>query len=255
MYSELYKRDTYLNKDIPSIFGRHIYEYDMHHAGISITREFSLLPDESIDKIEKTAKNKKDIAVLLGKIQKKDKEYKEKLAKGFIEARRLFFEANQIEDNQILTIKKDAIFTLKPCKVINFGHISYSLKHQYTSYLYTEKYEIYYGYDNDELDVKGIDDVLLIQHKDYICNLLKKFFYKMENETKEDVLRFLRIMIDKYKRLELDCGYYRSFDRNSNYLSKDGEYIYSEITPMLLPTIEIGVNYMNILVKLVESVL
>lgn len=253
MYSELYKRDTYLNKDIPTIFGRHIYEYDMHHAGISITREFSLLPEESIDKIEKKARNKKEIAILLGKIQQKDKEYKEKLAKGFVEARRLFFESNQLEDNHILSIKKDAIFTLKPCNVTNFGHISYSLKHLYTSFLYTGKYEFYYN--TDVLDVKGMDDILLKKHENYICSIIKKFFYKMENETKEDTLRYLRVMIDKYKRLELDCGFYRSFDRNSNYLSTDGEYIYSEVTPMLLPTVEIGVNYMDVLMKLVESII
>ena len=253
MYSDLYKRDTYLNKDIPSIFGKHIYEYDIHHAGISITREFSLLPEESIDKIEKKARNKNEIAILLGKIQQKDKEYKEKLAKGFVEARRLFFEANNIEDNQILTIKKDAIFTLKPCNIVKFGSIIFSLKHHYTSFLYTGKYEFYYNMD--ELDVEGINDVLLKEHEKYICSIINKFFYKMENETKEDVLRYLRVMIDKYKRLELDCGLYRSFDRNSNYLSKDGEYIYSEITPMLLPTVEIGVNYTDILMKLVESII
>lgn len=253
MYSELYKRDTYLNKDIPYIFGRHIYEYDMHHAGISITKQFHLLPEESINKIEKKAKNKKDIAVLLGKVQQKDKDYKEKLAKGFVEARRLFFEANKLEDNQILSIKKDAIFTLRPCKYTEFDYITYSLKHHYTSYLKLDKYELYYNLD--ELDVKGIDDVTLINHKDFMIDLIKRYFYKMENENKESTLRYLRVMIDKYKRLELDCGYYRSFDRESNYVTKDGEYVYSEITPMLLPDMEIGVNYMNILMKLVESIL
>ena len=135
MVSELYKRDTYLNKDIPYLFGKNIYEYDIHHAGISITREFSLLPEESIDKIEQKAKNKKEIATLLGLIQREDKEFKEKLAKGFVKARQLFFESNGIEDNEILSIKKDAIFTLKPCKKVTFGFIEFNMKHLYSSYL------------------------------------------------------------------------------------------------------------------------
>ena len=58
-YSSLYKRDTYLNKDIPFIYGTNIYEYDMHHAGISICKYFDLLPEEEIERIENKSKNKK----------------------------------------------------------------------------------------------------------------------------------------------------------------------------------------------------
>lgn len=267
MSSELYKRDTYLNKGIPRIFNKHIYEYDMHHAGISISRELNLLPDDVLDRIENKAKNKKEIAVLLGKIQKKNSEYKEGLKNGFEEMRKRFFNANELEDEDILSIKKDAIFVFKPCNMLTFGEVVFSLKHDYTSYIYTGPYEFYYqsdvsfdlekreGFILEGLDVKGLGDELIYLHKDYVIQFIKKVFYKMEQEGKENVLRYIRVMSDRYKRLELDPGFYREFNRESNYRSKDENITYSFITPMLLPSIDISYNYQNVILAMLKAVL
>lgn len=253
MDSTLYKRDVFLNKEIPHIFNKEIYEYDMHHAGISISRELNLLPDDVLDKIEERAKNKKEIAISLGKIQKKDNNYKEGLKNGFEEIRRRFFESNELEDFNILSIKKDAIFTLIPCKNLIFGKVVFSLKHKYTSYMYTGSYELYYNIN--ELEVKGLDDLQLFHHENHVTEFLKRVFYKMEEEGKESALRYVKVMSDRYKRLELDPGFYRDFNHASNYRSKDGEFIYSDITSLLLPSIDISYNYQNVILPVIKAIL
>lgn len=254
MMSELYKRDLYLT-DTMSLFGTDIYEYDIHHAGMSISREYQLLPEEVLDEVEKTAKDKKEIAVLLGKLQRKDQKFKEGLAKGFVRARKEFFESNELEDCQIISIKKDAIFTTCECKHQQFGEIVFVGKHHYTSFLQIGKLEFYYDSDKDELDVKGIDDKDLEYVKDGIPNFIKKFFYKMEFEGKEATKHFIRSFSDSYKRLELDPEYYRSFDRNHNFVTWDEETMYTDIGPDLLPSINIGYNYLNIITPFLVSIL
>lgn len=252
MLSELYKKDLYLNKDIPYLYGKEIYEYDIHAAGLSITKEFKLLSEKEIKKIENKP-NKKAIAIAIGIAQRKDKVYKEELAKGFIKARKLFFEANNLEDYQILSIKKDAIFTLVPCNVQRFGEIEFLQKHKYSSCMMTDKYEFYYG--RDEIDVKGLDDAVVYHHQDFLLSFMKKFFYTVECGTKQDGMRMLRVMIDRYKRLELDPGYYREFNRENNYKEKSGELVYSDVTPMLLPDIDISFNFINIILPLLKTLL
>ena len=252
-FSSLYKRDTYLNKDIPFIYGSDIYEYDMHHAGISICKYFNLLPESEIERIETKSKNKKQIAVILGKLQRSNPEFKKNLAQGFIDAREMFFRENKLQDEDILSIKKDAIFTLRTCEHTAFEDIQFSLKNHYSSFVYTGLYEFYYAYD--KLDVKGIDDRNLYMFKDNIMQFISKVFYKMENGSKEDILRYIRVFSDRYKRLELEPEYYRSFNREGNYRSKDGEYIYNMATPELLPEIDISFNYLNVILPLLKTII
>ena len=250
--STLYTRDTYLNKDLPHIFGQDIYEYDIHRAGLSITKEFKLLPEDKIEEIETLSKDKTEIAVRLGKIQRKDDKYKEGLKQGFIAARKLFFESNLLEDHQILSIKKDAIFTLVPCETRRFGYIEFSLKNHYSSFLCTKRYEFYYN--DSHMDVKGIDDKRLYLHREYMVKLITTYFKKMEEEGQESTLQYLRYMIDMYKKKKLNIGYYRSFDSESSYKTKDGILEYQDITDLLLPTIDINKNY-GIIIELITHTL
>ena len=44
--SQLYKRTTWLNKNIDFSFGSSITEYDMKSAVLSLIKEFKMLPDD-----------------------------------------------------------------------------------------------------------------------------------------------------------------------------------------------------------------
>ena len=110
MTSELYKRSLYLNKNIDYLFGVDICEYDIESAGLNIIKYYGLLPQDRITYLEgmsKEARNKQ-----IGIYQRDDSVFKEALSEGFVNIRKEFFELNEIEDDDILSIKKDAIFTL-----------------------------------------------------------------------------------------------------------------------------------------------
>ena len=250
----IYKRDTFINTGIPYLFNSEIIEYDMKSAGFSIIKEFNLLSKNKIERLNSMEKERRNKQI--GLYQRDDEIFKEALKTGFIEARRLFFEANSLEINDILSIKKDAIFTTKVCKEQKFGEILFRPKNYYTSYIYlkTERrpVELYYG--NNNIDVKGISSSKLKDHEEFMLKFLKTYFNKMESSTKESVLSWLIRFVTKYKMKGVENGYYRSFDDRSviDVLDVDLDetgFIFENETS---ENIDISYNYFNVLLKLIK---
>ena len=102
MKSNLWERSLWLNTTMEYIFGSRIVEYDMKSAGLSLVTYFKLLPESTIDDIRRM--EKKARVIKLGLIQREDKEFAKKLSDAFKEARRMFFEANGIDEESILSI-------------------------------------------------------------------------------------------------------------------------------------------------------
>jgi len=253
--SEIYLKDNYTNPNIPYLFNRDIEEYDMRRAGISLCKEFKLLDKEIIKEIEALPKLKGDKK--LGLLQRNNKQFKEELAGTFKIARQMFFEVNELEDNDIIAIKKDAIFTTKKCKITKIGdNIEFRNKNSYSAFIQLgKKIEIYYNDDN--LDVKGISDECLSYHEKYMVKFLKEFIKKMETLESKQVLAYLKRFIDKYKRKELEVGYYREFNAISKFdIIGEEDYDYNEASASLnrIPadSINIRYNFDNILLKLVQ---
>ena len=103
------------------------------------------------------------------------------------------------------------------------------------------------------MDIKGLGDADEKLHEEYFIDFLNKFFKKSENSSKQDVLKFLRIFIDKYKRLELDINFYREFKSGGKFVYKDG-YSSSMVYDINIEKLDIRYNY-NILISLVQYTL
>ena len=248
----IYKRDTYINNNIPFIFNSEITEYDMKSAAFSIIKEFKLLDKSKIEKLSKLEKEKRNKQI--GIYQRDDEAFKETLKLGFIEARRRFFEANSLNINDLLSIKKDAIFTKKKCKYQEFGEILFRPKNTYTSYIYlkTERksVELYYNYE--VLDVKGISDTKLDLHREYMLKFLNKYFNKMETDNVSSTLSWFMRFLTKYKNKELEVGYYRTFDDRSIIEMDDVDTMTFVFENETSDNIDIRYNYFNILLKLAK---
>jgi hypothetical protein len=174
------------------------------------------------------------------------------LSESFKDVRKLFFEFNNLETTDIVSIKKDAIFVKKRCDVQKFGdYINFRPKNYYSSYINLGKrLEFYYG---KELDVKGISDENLELHREYMIDFIKKFINRMETESALDVITFTKRFIDKYKRKELAIGYYRTFDSRSKYMMLDEtEGLYQNYFEEDKDDVDITYNYFNILLKLIQ---
>lgn len=247
---ELWENETYINPNIFYLFNTEIIEYDIKSAGMNISRAFNLIDEKFYDKLKSLPKDKR--VKELGLKQRNDYEFTENLKKAFVNTRRLFIEANHLSEENIVSIKKDAFFVTKRCDETKFYDIiEFKEKNTYSSYIHlNRKIELYYN--TDKLDVKGIGDEKLKLHEDYILDLLKKFFVKMESDDKIKVIDFMRRFIDKYKRKELESGYYRRFDGMSEFdvNMPESEYIFNP--EIHKEYIDISYNLTQVLLKLIK---
>ena len=212
MKSELYKRTLYLNRSIPWLFGRRIVEYDIKSAGYNIIRHFKFLPDNIIEMLGRLEKHDRHVAI--GKMEKKNEELKTNLKKGFQACRKKFFEANNIDDDEILSIKKDAIFLID--RIVDntkFDTIEFVNKNEYYAFMYFNKIEFYF---NDNVcDCKGIRDEKAELHQHYMLDIMGEFARLMIRGDKNKQLKFIKEVAVAYRNKELDPGYYRELNSDS----------------------------------------
>lgn len=240
--SELHLRDLWKNSNVPYLFNRIITEYDMERAGLNLIREYQLLPDSTIKKLQ--AMGKHDCDVSIGNLQRKNKEFAKQLSEAFATARKEFYHRNGLDEEHIISIKKDAIFTSKECNHQRIGtHINFRVKNQYTSYMKigrAPEMELFYQYST--IDVKGMSDEVQELHNDGFLKFFLTFFHKAETEPGERILRFLRTTIDRYKNLSLPLEYYREFNSRSSYVLLNGES-YGEYWEEEKENLDIHYNY------------
>lgn len=243
-------KTNFTNKNILYLFNRTIYEYDISSADINLCIYYKILPQEKIDSILKLDKMRRVIKI--GNMRK-DKEFSDKLKNAFSDIRKEFYDANDIDINDIVAVKKDAIFTTKMCDVTKFGNVEFKVKNVYSSYIQLKGLEIYYNVQ--KCDVKGIDDELLVKHEDGMLKIIKNFFKKMETGSIQDTLIYLNRMSSQYKRRELPLEFYREFNFNSKYTLLESEDTYDEFWEEDKKDLNIAFNLINILIPLVKIAL
>jgi hypothetical protein len=238
----LWEKDNY-NTPVNALFNHTIIEYDMKSANTSLAREFELLPEDEIKRIENLPKTEREITI--GLLKRDTEGYSEKEKAAFIIARKLFYEDNKLEDEEIVAIHRDAIFTLRYVDYERVTkNINFRKKNEYTSYL---NLGVKVFQKNDGIDVKGIDDDLYEEkHKDYFGSFLHDFIHRVEVTPKDSYMRFLVNFYDQYKWRKLDSGYYREFNARSQFHYLDGRYAEEEYQEDL-STLDISFNLKLIL--------
>lgn len=127
-------KQLWLNPNIEYLFDDEIIEYDMRDAGFSLVKQYRLLPDETIRELTKLGKGE-ERHIAIGKLQGADKEFSKALSDKFTEIRKIFIAQNELNDDDIVSVKKDAIFTIGKCSKLRFGSLIFTPKNTYTSYL------------------------------------------------------------------------------------------------------------------------
>ena len=242
----LYKSINWFNRSIPFVVNRPIVEYDMRRAGLSVIKEFKLLPQNMIEKLDDMEKKKSDIAI--GKLRRKDKAFSQRFAEGMEQARKLFIEENHLEEPDIISIKNDAFFVIGECQHREFGCIEFRPKHTYTSFITLNRIEFYYN--QNRIDIKGLGDDAIRHHENYLIQMIQRIISMMETGRKSEVLIFMRHMIDSYKALELQIDYYREFSVQDKYRTLNGE-LYGEYWDDRKDELDITFNYENVMLPLV----
>lgn len=244
MEHQLYEHDLYLTKAYYYRFNKVLIEYDMKEAGLSITKALKLLPEKEIKKIE--ALDKASRTRRIGLIQRDNPTYKKELQEGFVYYRKRFFEENNLQFEEIHSIKKDAIFTTRYCDICNFDHyITFRPKHKYTSYIFLKRTgEIYYA--PNDYAIKGMQNDNIKLHDGGMNDIIKNLCNKMETRGNIPAINYMRTIIDSYKSGELPLSCYRRFDKQSTFDKFDPEL--DQI--ISVDEVDISYNLFNVLIPL-----
>lgn len=215
----LWERVNY-TADISYLTNIFITEYDISKCNINVLYTKKVIDKNIYDYLYNSERMVRQTFV--GKLQKDNPEIAKILKSGIIESKKMFFEANNIQDRDVLSIKNDAVFLInKKAKVTNFGLINFMPKGVYTSFFKLRGLEIYYYYNNmnkmEYIEVKGISEKALAKHEGYFLQLLKDVFYSIQVNGPEITLRMIKDFYMEYITKKLPIEYYRKFDSSSNY--------------------------------------
>lgn len=211
----LWKRDTYL-QDIDYIINSNIYEYDMKNAGYNLAIYYGLLDNKMIDYLE--GLTKQDRTIQIGMLMRDNKGFRRNLSEAFSDMRRKFFINNNIQRDQILSIKKDAIFLINTtCDKTKFRNVEFVMKNRYTSFHKFDRIEFFYRNRSREVAVKGIRDEKLEYHKDGMLSFLTDIFHLLETSDNSRVVSKIKKFASMYKKMELPIDFYRELNSGSMF--------------------------------------
>ena len=225
------EKTTWFNDNIEYLFNEDIFEYDMSDAGMSLIKEFKLLPQSKIEELSKLDKEKRHIAV--GCLQRDDGSFSSSLLNKFAEIRKIFMQTNSLQDNEIISVKKDAFFVTRKCNRVNFGKIKFNIKNEYSSYIRFPRNKNIEMYYHNEIDIKGLGQLAINRHRIYWIYFIRQYISKMETKD-PSIKRFMKRFISDYKNGNLDEEYYIEF----NNLSKDYNPLYN-LQNLLVPLTQI----------------
>lgn len=154
---------NYLNDSLTYYSGE-IFEYDMKHAYPSILKGTDFIfEDKNLrNDIESLNDyhNKKEMLIRIGKEFKKNKDMVKYVNDTIIETLENFQISNNLDINNVITIKKDALFVTKRCNNLKYSNIEFSLKNNYNMYFYDSikrhEYFILKKLNKLSFDIKGI---------------------------------------------------------------------------------------------------
>lgn len=222
MVSSLWSK-KYYTAPIDYITSSFIREYDISKADISIFLSKGVITQEQYNflyRIPGLARN-----IQMGILQQEQPELKKVLNCGIEDIRRQFFEVNGIQDQDVLSIKNDAIFLInKVPAVTSFDGVTLKNKNTYTSFYKLPRRfnkEFYYYLDRindiEKLDIKGMGEREQQVHADYMTEFLLVLFNSIELFPLDDAIQLLQTFYNRYINRELDIGYYRRYDQISGY--------------------------------------
>ena len=222
LYSNLFQKNTYV-MNVDYIVSSLITEYDMSKGNISILRYMNLIDDNLYWELYNAPKQER--VVRIGLMLRENKELNKAINDGFIEAKRLLFESNRIQDREVQAIRNDAVYLInRKLNYTQFGPITFMEKNIYNEYFKIAKKEYYYYFDPitqfEKLDIKGINDAVLPLHEKYMLDFIKAIMWSVQNEPIEEAIGMIKAFDEKYLNFELESGFYRRFDSESKFQTR-----------------------------------
>lgn len=237
------------NRDYPFIHNNEVIEWDIKSANTSLMSYYNLQSEEIIQRLSNLEKSKREVAV--GKLMKKDKEFAKKLEESFNLIIEEFFNANNLSWDNVVSVKKDAVFVKNHSIVMSeFGDVRFIPKNQYKHVLLLPRYEFYLS--DSKCDVKGLPDKKIELHESGMIE-----FIRTSLEIADDFItmhKYFAEYVKAYKNKELEFDHYREFTPDSLFrIGGDCQMLAEEMIEEDIDFLDISYNYINIVIPTIQA--
>ena len=216
-FSKLYERTSYLNKKVDLVINS-IIEYDIRSANTSSLRNAGALTERELSSIEELPRHDRQVAI--GKMIKENPKVGKIIHDQITWAKSNLFRANGIQDEEILSIKNDAVYIIgRKLKSLKFGAMEFRPKSVYSAYMMLDGLEVYYDGKEKRVDIKGIsDDILEIEdHQKGILSFMATCMGYIVRDRRDALTKYLIEYTSQYKKKELPVEHYRELSKYNAY--------------------------------------
>ena len=238
----------------PTINSR-IVEYDIKSGNTSVMEYFQLRTITLIEELKSLGKKERVVAI--GNMMREDKEFSKKLEESFNKIVELFIQENHLSEDDIVSIKRDAVFVkMRENLITDFGtSVHFIPKNEYVGFIKLKNIEFWIK-DKNGIDVKGIDDELLHLHENGMLSLIR-YIYENASKSGMDKVFMNRIFSEVlrcYKNRELEFDVYREFNPESKFkiLMMNQFVMMDTMTETMIDRCDIRYNFENILIPLIR---
>lgn len=212
--------------EIPFIFGRNIFEYDIKQANIHALLAANKISLEEFRYLSLAPKQIREIEI--GNRIKDNPELYQDIQRVICEAKYWFMSLNEIQPNQILRIANDSLYVQTPINNyspivrVNEVTIEFVMKNHFMNYMkFTNQILFFCNTSGDywNIDLKGIKQSNHVLHQEFIsliCNIVDA----RNNGGKEIAISEFNKIYNAYVSYQLPISCYREMNSDSLYKIK-----------------------------------
>lgn len=232
-----------------------IYSYDMQQAGLSVLREKKILSKEEGERYAALPKHERVVAI--GKLCQSSQEITQELEEGLKDAVFDFCRVNDIGEDDLISIKKDAIYCIKAATTLRMGdYVQWIEQTKYHCFYSFRGVEVYFSNTENILDIKGITDDGRKLHSLHFSPLLAQMLRNAIATNRQAQMLFFKNLRRDYLSLSLHQECYREFTRDSKYKLNQtlaGMSLYSDF--YVPDSVDISYNYQHVMVPIISSII
>jgi hypothetical protein len=190
--------------------------YDLRAAGLSAARELDLIPEAEFSRLMGLPKKQRQVAV--GKMYREDPAFGSAVEARIAEAMSTFISENGLAQEDIISVKRDAVYSKKPCSSLSVGEfLSFRESAKFSSFVKAPGLEFYYSSWDNTYEVKGISPERLVLHSGFMLDALIGIMSTAEQDDKSLVVMRARKLHEDYVTASLPVGFYRELNPESMF--------------------------------------
>lgn len=218
------------------LINHNVQEWDLEKANISILRSLDLISEDEYQRYYHLPRQQREVE--LGCLRRDNPRVEEGYQKGIKAVRQLFFDANSLEEENVLYIDNDSITTVHQWRDPRASglhgnltpYLNFRVKRRYTSFYRIFAIDFLYYSDGEEesFRLKNVDEAKLRStHTGYFLDFLLATAYSAQSRPILETIQMVREVYSRYTSLAFEAPYYRELNpRNQFNLGSTPFYTY-----------------------------